>query len=187
MHAQRVGPEGGDKEAKLHNLGVQPTSAKRSFRCVADGEHVLAGVRAGSWHACTCSPLTAALRSTRCCTALPARPQAPPPSATRRRRLIRRRQPLFSTTLCSSHGCAAAPGGYEAASRAACSVTTTTLAALAARQLSLAFRQLGRPARASPAALRGAVPPANRACCARRCSEKKCAHVSARLRPCLHA
>ena len=48
-----VDPEVGDQEAELHDLGVQPTSAKRSFRCVADGEHVLASVRAGNCRACT--------------------------------------------------------------------------------------------------------------------------------------
>ena len=32
---------------------------------------------------CTCSPLTAAIRSTRCCAAPPASPPAPPPSAAR--------------------------------------------------------------------------------------------------------
>ena len=37
-----------DGEAKLHDLGVQPTSPKSNFRCVADGEHVLAGARAGN-------------------------------------------------------------------------------------------------------------------------------------------
>ena len=157
MHAQRVGPEGGDKEAKLHDLGVQPTSPKRNFGCAADGEHVLTGARAGNWRACTCSPLTAALRSTRRCTVPLVRPPAPPPSATRSPPLFSA-APAFSRRLCALLVAARQlPGGYEADSRAAWSLTTATLAASAARQRG-SYLWAARAARArSPAALR-AVP-----------------------------
>ena len=180
---QRVGPEGGDREAKLHDLGVQPTSPKSNFRCAADGEHVLTGARAGNWRACTCSPLTAALRSTRRCTVPLVRPPAPPPSATRS-------QPFFS----------AAP----AFSRRLCALLVATrwlrgglegglephdgdfggFGSAAARQLSLGSS--GGP-RALSGGFAGCAGPANRACSALRGLRKKCAHVSGRCGAFLYA
>ena len=154
---QGVGPKGGDKEAKLHNQVEQPTSSSSNFRCVAEGEYVLSSARPGNWRACTCSPLTAAHLP--CDRLVGAQCRYFDRQYRQRRRqgrrhLPRHRQLFLDDFVLFSRLCGSADGGYEAASRAACSVTTTTLAALAARQLSLAFRQLGRPARASPAALR---------------------------------
>ena len=75
---QRVGPEGSDEEAKLHNQGEQPTSSSSNFRCAAHGEHVPASARAGNWRACTCRPLTSAQRSIRCSSAPAPRPRSSP-------------------------------------------------------------------------------------------------------------
>ena len=66
--------------SKLHEQGVQWTAPKSNFRCVAHGEHVLATARRLLPPACTCSPLTTALRPAPCCTGSRLRPPTPPPS-----------------------------------------------------------------------------------------------------------
>ena len=152
-----------------------------------DGEHVPAGVRAGNWRACTCSPLTAALRSTRCCTAPLARPQAPPPSAER----------LPSSSLCS-------PARFSTISVLFLHLLWLPRVAVeqqggdmelqggvqggtggAARG---SYVWVARPARARVSGgFAGAVLPAICACSALRGSGKKCVHVSGRFGPFLHA
>ena len=81
MGAQSVGPEDGDKEAKLHYQAVQRTSPKSNFRYVAHGEHVLATAHRLSPRLCHLhlspllvfvSPLRSAARPTASTTAITA-------------------------------------------------------------------------------------------------------------------
>ena len=67
--------------------------------------------------ACTCSPLTAVLRSTRLCRALPARPPAPPPSAARSPPLSSPPPAFFRRIRALLDAAAAAAGRCEAAWR----------------------------------------------------------------------
>ena len=61
----------------------------------------------------TCSPLTAALRSTHCCTVPPARPPGPASSAARIPSPYPPPPALFSTTPCSSRCCCCCRGSLR--------------------------------------------------------------------------
>ena len=128
---------------------MQRTSPKSSFRCVAHGEHVLTGARTGNWRACTCSPLNASQRSTRCSTAPAACPAAPPASTTRCSLRLPACPALFSTIWWSLDAAGASVPDTARWHRA-----SNRRARWLRQRCSKAviFRRLGRPARAPPAA-----------------------------------
>ena len=86
-------PRRWSRRAKTHGLLVRRHGIFNRLRCAPDQRPTreraanhgsgLRECRRPLPPACTCSPLTAVLRSTRLCRALPARPPAPPPSAAR--------------------------------------------------------------------------------------------------------
>jgi len=101
------------------NQVEQPTSPSSNFRCVADGEHVLTGARAGNWRACTCSPQTAPQCSIRSSSAPVPQPPSSPSSEARSPSSFSRLPVLFRPSHAPSHApsrsAVAAAGRFQTA------------------------------------------------------------------------
>ena len=120
-------PRRWSRRAKTHGLLVRRHGIFNRLRCAPDQRPTreraanhgsgLRECRRPLPPACTCSPLTAVLRSTRLCRALPARPPPPPPSAARSPPLSSPPPAFFRRIRALLDAAAAAAGRCEAAWR----------------------------------------------------------------------
>ena len=161
------------RAAHLHQR-LQPASSRCSSWRVADSDQVCAGASPAQLPACTCNPLTAALRFTRCCTDPRGQPASSPSSAPRSRASPRRSAARSSPRSCRSRSTRCYRVVLPAAARRRKAARRRPRQLWRRRSAAAIIWRLGRAAHASLAALAATRGSLARLACLRRVYVKKC-------------